>query len=53
MDLTDVGLPAGAKLYLCGPLPFMRSVRSQAIGAGLPATDIHYEVFGPDVWLAA
>jgi nitric oxide dioxygenase len=53
MDLTDVELPAGAKLYLCGPLPFMRSVRSQAIGAGLPATNIHYEVFGPDVWLAA
>jgi len=40
-------------VYLCGPLPFMRSIRSQAITAGIPATDIHYEVFGPDVWLAA
>ncbi|MBM7830541.1 nitric oxide dioxygenase [Agromyces cerinus] len=53
MDLNGVELPAGAKVYLCGPLPFMRSIRSQAISAGIPATDIHYEVFGPDVWLAA
>ncbi|MFC9558262.1 globin domain-containing protein [Agromyces sp. NPDC056965] len=53
MSLDGVDLPTGAKLYLCGPLPFMRSIRSQAISAGVPATDIHYEVFGPDVWLAA
>ena len=53
MDLDDVELPDGAKVYLCGPMPFMRSIRSQAISAGVPATDIHYEVFGPDVWLAA
>ncbi|MFF2390179.1 globin domain-containing protein [Agromyces sp. NPDC058104] len=53
MSLDGVEMPAGAKLYLCGPLPFMRSIRSQAIAAGVPATDIHYEVFGPDVWLAA
>ncbi|MCD2442173.1 FAD-binding oxidoreductase [Agromyces sp. SYSU K20354] len=53
MDLDGIDLPTGAKLYLCGPLPFMRSIRSQAITAGIPATDIHYEVFGPDVWLAA
>jgi nitric oxide dioxygenase len=31
----------------------MRAVRSQAIEAGIPATNIHYEVFGPDLWLAA
>lgn len=53
MDLAHVDLPAHAKVYLCGPLPFMRAVRSQAIAAGIPATDIHYEVFGPDLWLAA
>ncbi|WP_139417138.1 globin domain-containing protein [Agromyces laixinhei] len=53
MDLEGVALPTGAKLFLCGPVPFMRSIRSQAISAGIPATDIHYEVFGPDVWLAA
>ncbi|GAA1496617.1 globin domain-containing protein [Paeniglutamicibacter kerguelensis] len=53
MDLAGLDLPADARLYLCGPLPFMRAVRSQAIDAGIPATNIHYEVFGPDLWLAA
>lgn len=53
MSLKGLELPADARLYLCGPLPFMRAVRSQAIDAGIPATHIHYEVFGPDLWLAA
>ncbi|MDQ0095659.1 globin domain-containing protein [Paeniglutamicibacter psychrophenolicus] len=53
MSLANLELPADARLYLCGPLPFMRAVRSQAIEAGIPATNIHYEVFGPDLWLAA
>ena len=52
MSLRDVDLPAGASLYLCGPLPFMKHIRSEAIDAGIPATSIHYEVFGPDLWLA-
>ncbi|MFB0834937.1 globin domain-containing protein [Arthrobacter halodurans] len=51
MDLAPLDLPLDAKVYLCGPLPFMRAVRSQAIDAGIPATNIHYEVFGPDLWL--
>jgi ferredoxin-NADP reductase len=37
---------------LCGPLPFMRAVRTQLVARGVPAADIHYEVFGPDPWLA-
>lgn len=53
MSLQDVELPAGASVYVCGPLPFMKSIRSQAIDAGIPATKIHYEVFGPDLWLAS
>ena len=53
MSLANLELPTDARLYLCGPLPFMRAVRSQAIDAGIPATNIHYEVFGPDLWLAA
>ncbi|MFH8605965.1 globin domain-containing protein [Streptomyces sp. NPDC018029] len=43
----------GTRAYLCGPLPFMRTVRSQLIARGVAAADIHYEVFGPDLWLAA
>src|SRR6476661_1306283 len=52
MSLRDVDLPANASLYLCGPLPFMKNIRNEAINAGIPATKIHYEVFGPDIWLA-
>jgi len=53
MSLREVDLPADASLYLCGPLPFMKKIRDEAIHAGIPATRIHYEVFGPDVWLAS
>ncbi|MCA4134448.1 globin domain-containing protein [Arthrobacter sp. M4] len=53
MTLREVDLPANATLFLCGPLPFMRNIRNEAIEAGVPATSIHYEVFGPDVWLAS
>ncbi|WAP51482.1 FAD-binding oxidoreductase [Arthrobacter sp. ATA002] len=52
MDLDTVELPADAEYYLCGPLPFMRAVRSSLIGRGVPARDIQCEVFGPDLWLA-
>ncbi|WP_313814912.1 globin domain-containing protein [Glutamicibacter sp.] len=52
MDLTGA-LSEDSHVYLCGPLPFMHAARSQALAAGIPADRIHYEVFGPDVWLAA
>ncbi|GGW39905.1 hemin transporter [Streptomyces lucensis JCM 4490] len=51
-DLADVDVPAGTHAYLCGPLPFMRAVRAQLIEKGVAPADIHYEVFGPDLWLA-
>ncbi|MEU7601630.1 globin domain-containing protein [Streptomyces sp. NPDC040724] len=53
MDLSAVPVAPGTHAYLCGPLPFMRSVREQLIARGVPAADIHYEVFGPDLWLAS
>ncbi|AQZ63149.1 Flavohemoprotein (Hemoglobin-like protein) (Flavohemoglobin) (Nitric oxide dioxygenase) [[Actinomadura] parvosata subsp. kistnae] len=53
MDLDGVDIPAGAVAYLCGPVPFMRDIRGQLLKAGVAARDIHYEVFGPDLWLAA
>ncbi|MGG8405733.1 globin domain-containing protein [Streptomyces sp. 12297] len=46
VDLTAVPVPAGTRAYLCGPLPFMRAVRGQLLAKGVPAADIHYEVFG-------
>lgn len=52
MNVRDVELPSDAEYYLCGPVAFMQSVRSALIGLGVPARDIQYEVFGPDLWLA-
>ena len=52
MSLENVTIPTDASVYLCGPLPFMRSLRSQALESGVPADRIHYEIFGPDLWLA-
>ena len=37
MDLDDVKLPDDAGYYLCGPLPFMRAVRSALIDRGVAA----------------
>ncbi|WAZ21308.1 FAD-binding oxidoreductase [Streptomyces cinnabarinus] len=51
VDLTDIAVAPGTRAYLCGPLPFMRTVRTQLIGKGVAPADIHYEVFGPDLWL--
>ncbi|QYC42905.1 Flavohemoprotein [Nonomuraea coxensis DSM 45129] len=53
MDLDGVAIPEGAEVYMCGPVPFMRAVRGRLIGAGVAPKDIHYEVFGPDLWLGA
>ncbi|WP_435972528.1 globin domain-containing protein [Streptomyces sp. Qhu_M48] len=50
-DVTALDLPAGATAYLCGPLPFLRAVRGDLVRRGVAAADIHYEVFGPDLWL--
>ncbi|MCG8922172.1 globin domain-containing protein [Lentzea sp. CC55] len=51
VDLSSVPVPAGTTAYLCGPVPFLRAVRAQLLEAGV--TDIHYEVFGPDVVASA
>jgi nitric oxide dioxygenase len=50
-DLSSIALPVGVKAYLCGPLPFMQAMRAQLLEAGVPAVDIAYEVFRPDLWL--
>lgn len=50
MDLSDLPLGADLQVFTCGPLPFMRHVRSTLLERGVPATSIRYEVFGPDLW---
>lgn len=51
MDLSDVQVPADANVVMCGPLPFLKAVRSQIIATGHPAEKVFYEIFGPDLWL--
>jgi nitric oxide dioxygenase len=48
VDLAGVEIPQDVRAYLCGPVPYMRSVRTQLLDRGVPADRIHYEVFGPD-----
>jgi nitric oxide dioxygenase len=52
MDLAEVPLPENVQVFTCGPLPFMRHVRSSLMARGVPASSIRYEVFGPDLWAA-
>jgi nitric oxide dioxygenase len=52
MDLSDVPFPSDVQVFTCGPLPFMRHVRSTLLDRGVPAARIRYEVFGPDLWAA-
>ena len=51
MRVPDLGVPADAVAYLCGPLPFMKDVRSQLVDDGVPGQRIRYEIFGPDQWM--
>ena len=51
IDLEGIDIKPDAQVYLCGPLPFMESVRRSLIERNLPERSIRYEVFGPDTWL--
>ncbi|HIW64020.1 MAG TPA: hypothetical protein H9881_16315 [Candidatus Stackebrandtia excrementipullorum] len=53
IDLSNVDVVDGVVVFLCGPLPFMRAVREDLLARGVAPRDIHYEVFGPDLWLSA
>jgi nitric oxide dioxygenase len=50
MNLSEVPLPDDLQVFTCGPLPFMRHLRSTLLARGVPASRIRYEVFGPDLW---
>ncbi|MEV6396196.1 globin domain-containing protein [Streptomyces sp. NPDC051907] len=50
-DLGVLDLPEDLTVYLCGPLPYLRAIRSDLLHHGVQAAAIHYEVFGPDLWL--
>lgn len=52
-DLRRLAPPADTVAYLCGPVPFLRAARAQLLECGLAASALHYEVFGPDLWLGS
>jgi ferredoxin-NADP reductase len=52
MNLSQVRLPGNAVYHMCGPVPFMHAIRSALIELGIPPRDIHYEMFGPNLWQA-
>ena len=52
-DISDLPLDPTTQAYLCGPLPFMLSLREALIARNVPAENIRYEVFGPDSWSPA
>ncbi len=50
MDLSSESarlLDARTQFWLCGPVGFMQFVAGQLRDAGVDASRIHYEVFGP------
>ena len=50
MDLSGIDLPTDAVVFMCGPLQFMRHTRLALMDKGISSENIHYEVFGPDLW---
>ncbi|MFD7818660.1 globin domain-containing protein [Streptomyces sp. NPDC059785] len=51
-DLTRLSPSPGTTAFLCGPLSFMKAVRTDLLAHGLDPGAIHYEVFGCDLWLS-
>jgi nitric oxide dioxygenase len=51
MVLDDVSVPSDAEVYLCGNPGFVRAVRAQLINLGVPAEQVHCELFSPNDWL--
>ncbi|WP_182348573.1 globin domain-containing protein [Tomitella gaofuii] len=49
-DVSGIGIEDGTTVYMCGPTPFMRSIRRSLIARSVPAESIHCEVFGPEAW---
>ncbi|GAA1822740.1 globin domain-containing protein [Actinomadura chokoriensis] len=51
IDVSELPLPDKARVFMCGRLPFMREIRRGLLDAGVSDERIHYEVFGPDLWI--
>src|SRR4029078_6942803 len=47
LDLTDIPPPDDIQVFTCGPLPFMRHLRSTLLSRGVPAARIRYGALAP------
>jgi vanillate O-demethylase ferredoxin subunit len=45
-DAEIAALPAGAQMYVCGPVPMLDAARHAWLAAGRPPADLRYETFG-------
>jgi ferredoxin-NADP reductase/MOSC domain-containing protein YiiM len=44
--LERIGVPQGSDLYLCGPSSFLKNMRDGLKSWGVPAENVHTEIFG-------
>ena len=44
--LQRIGVPQGADFYLCGPSSFLKNMRDGLKSWGVPAENVHTEIFG-------
>jgi nitric oxide dioxygenase len=48
-DLRQIDVPPDLQAYVCGPVPFIESIRQQLLDKGTSATAIRHELFGPEL----
>jgi nitric oxide dioxygenase len=51
LTLDGFDVPAEAEIYLCGGNGFVQAVRSELCALGVPAAQVHCELFSPNDWL--
>ncbi|WFD45013.1 hypothetical protein MPSI1_003689 [Malassezia psittaci] len=51
INVSTLGIPVNASVFLCGPLKFMQEIRSQLVEVGIAKHKIFYEIFGADQWM--
>lgn len=51
LTLSGIELPDTAQVYLCGNNGFVQAVRTQLVASGIPAAQVHCELFSPNDWL--
>ena len=49
VDLSKVEVTGDMQAYICGPVPFIESIRQQLLDRGVPATAIRHELLGPEL----